>query len=300
MKGSMVGVPIHSADKPLSGEMKVAQFLQAHPPELFLPCFQDCKGGLLSSCTPVNLQGPKPTEQSKSLIARLFSRKKRALVVSKNSVIETGKDIISRSHDNGQAALMATRLQGTLQIKTPGSESTGCINQAYRGQLKVKAEINPVGLLTVSLIQAIDLLSEAGKPCDTFVEVAMLSTDGGKVRTFTTETVSHNPDPVFNEDFKYQLKKRDIQEKRIVFTVGQYDPHTNTNIFVGCFSFGLYRMFHSKMVIDDWFYLLDQGFGKHKHLKVTDNIGEEQQIMSRTQSIGSSCFLVQYQSILTL
>ncbi|XP_051250605.1 regulator of G-protein signaling 3 isoform X3 [Dicentrarchus labrax] len=139
-----------------------------------------------------------------------------------------------------------------------------------RGQLRLSITAE-AGQLVIYIHEARGLMGESQRSCDSYVKVAVTS-DLNCGMPMKTPTVLNNKNPKYNHRSVMCISD-DLIPSRLLVSV------FNSQL-IGCMSFGIGSLvLSSKFIcwphplcvqpVTGWFYLLGEGFGRSKHLRVT-------------------------------
>ncbi|TMS01605.1 Regulator of G-protein signaling 3 [Larimichthys crocea] len=106
--------------------------------------------------------------------------------------------------------------------------------------------------------EARGLMGKSQKSCDSYVKLAVTSDLVSDSRTFL-----NNKNPEYDHSFILCVSD-DLVLNRLIISV-----FSRCSQLIGCMSFGIGSLVSSSKLVTGWFYLLGEGFGHRKHLRVT-------------------------------
>ncbi|XP_027140241.1 regulator of G-protein signaling 3-like isoform X1 [Larimichthys crocea] len=129
----------------------------------------------------------------------------------------------------------------------------------FRGRGRLRLSITPeAGQLIIHIHEARGLMGKSQKSCDSYVKLAVTSDLVSDSRTFL-----NNKNPEYDHSFILCVSD-DLVLNRLIISV-----FSRCSQLIGCMSFGIGSLVSSSKLVTGWFYLLGEGFGHRKHLRVT-------------------------------
>ncbi|XP_023251258.1 regulator of G-protein signaling 3-like [Seriola lalandi dorsalis] len=137
-----------------------------------------------------------------------------------------------------------------------------------RGQLRLSITAEARQLI-IHIHEARGLMGRCLRSCDSYVKVSVTSDLRMK-----TPPVLNNKNPHYNHIFTLCLRD-DLLLHRLLFSVFRRRTDSRRSQLIGCMSFGIGSVVSSSKLLTGWFYLLGEGFGWSKHLRVTSQHRQE-------------------------
>ncbi|RVE68789.1 hypothetical protein OJAV_G00094910 [Oryzias javanicus] len=136
----------------------------------------------------------------------------------------------------------------------------------FRGRGQLKLSITPeAGHLILHIHEARGLMGKSRRSCDSYVKVDVTSDRRASVR-MKTQMVLNDKNPTYDQRLSLCVRGK-LQSRLLVSVCRQLDKSRCSQL-IGCMSFGIGSLV-SRSQLTDWFYLLNEDFGRSKHLRVT-------------------------------
>ncbi|XP_020561993.1 regulator of G-protein signaling 3 isoform X2 [Oryzias latipes] len=137
---------------------------------------------------------------------------------------------------------------------------------AFRGRGQLKLSVTPeAGQLAIHVHEARGLMEKSHRSCDSYVKVSVTSDRHNSV-WMKTRTVPNEKNPKYDQSVS--LCVRGKLQSRLLVSVCRRLHDCRGSQLIGCMSFSIGSLV-SRSQLTDWFYLLNEDFGRSKHLRVT-------------------------------
>ncbi|XP_024120289.1 regulator of G-protein signaling 3 isoform X2 [Oryzias melastigma] len=136
----------------------------------------------------------------------------------------------------------------------------------FRGRGQLKLSITPeAGQLILHIHEARGLMGKSRRSCDSYVKVDVTSGHRESVR-MKTQMVLNDKNPKYDQSISLCVRGK-LQSRLLVSVCRRLDDSRSSQL-IGCMSFGISSLV-LRSQLTDWFYLLNEDFGRSKHLRVT-------------------------------
>uniref|UniRef100_A0A1A8U2U1 Regulator of G-protein signaling 3a n=1 Tax=Nothobranchius furzeri TaxID=105023 RepID=A0A1A8U2U1_NOTFU len=139
-----------------------------------------------------------------------------------------------------------------------------------RGQLQLSITSEAEQLL-IHINRAKELMGKSHKSCDSYVKLSVTSDLDHEVRIMKTQMVPNNKNPEYDQNFTLYVTKPRLRG-RLLVSVFRRLSDTRRSHLIGCMSFGIGSLISSSQQVSGWFQLLEEEYGRSKHLRVTSPI----------------------------